>query len=103
MDGREVPKGWEIKPLNDIAVLKTQTIQPKNFADKIWEHYRNPDGEEVPCPHLHTYREGYGYKWAIEVHSDQFPSIQEDSWQTLQDFMQYCNIVVPPDIQRGII
>jgi len=64
--------------------------------------HRNPDGEEVPCPHLHTYREGYGDKWAIEVHSDQFPSIQ-DSWQTLQDFMQYCNIVVPPDIQRGII
>src|SRR3954463_2406653 len=22
--------------------------------------HRNPDGEEIPCPHLHIYREGYG-------------------------------------------
>jgi hypothetical protein len=27
--------------------------------------HRNPDGEEIPCPHLHIYREGYGDKWAI--------------------------------------
>jgi hypothetical protein len=27
--------------------------------------HRNPDGVEVPCPHLHIYREGYGDKWAI--------------------------------------
>jgi len=38
----EIPKGWEIKPLDDIALLKTQTIQPKNFTDKIWEHYSIP-------------------------------------------------------------
>lgn len=24
--------------------------------------HRNPDGEEIPCPHLHVYREGYGDK-----------------------------------------
>lgn len=24
--------------------------------------HRNPDGEEVACPHLHRYREGYGDK-----------------------------------------
>ena len=22
--------------------------------------HRNPDGEEIPCPHLHIYREGFG-------------------------------------------
>jgi len=27
--------------------------------------HRNPDGVEIPCPHLHIYREGYGDKWAI--------------------------------------
>ena len=26
--------------------------------------HRNPDGTEVPCPHLHLYREGFGDKWA---------------------------------------
>jgi hypothetical protein len=24
--------------------------------------HRNPDGAEIPCPHLHLYREGYGDK-----------------------------------------
>jgi hypothetical protein len=24
--------------------------------------HQNPDGEEIPCPHLHIYREGYGDK-----------------------------------------
>lgn len=64
--------------------------------------HRNPDGEEVPSPHLHIYREGYGDKWAVAVPSDAFPHLQ-DPWQTLQDFMQYCNIIDPPDIQRGIL
>ena len=26
--------------------------------------HRNPDGTEIDCPHLHTYREGFGDKWA---------------------------------------
>jgi hypothetical protein len=63
--------------------------------------HRNPDGREVPSPHLHIYQEGYGDKWAFEVPSDKFSHI-EDSWQTLQDFMRFCNIVDPPNIQRGI-
>jgi hypothetical protein len=37
--------------------------------------HRNPDDQEIPCPHLHFYREGYGDKWAIPP---------------------------PPDIQRGL-
>lgn len=63
--------------------------------------HRNPDGREVPSPHLHIYREGYGDKWAFEVPSDQFTEIH-DPWQALQDFMRYCNIIVPPKIQKGI-
>ncbi|ACF15088.1 conserved hypothetical protein [Chloroherpeton thalassium ATCC 35110] len=27
--------------------------------------HTNPDGEDIPCPHLHIYREGFGDKWAI--------------------------------------
>lgn len=63
--------------------------------------HRNPDGEEVGCPHLHVYREGYGDKWAMPVPGDRFP-IMDDLWQTLQDFMTYCNIVEPPNIDRGL-
>ncbi|HEY7442131.1 MAG TPA: hypothetical protein VH701_06920 [Vicinamibacterales bacterium] len=31
--------------------------------DTVYEYgapHRNPDDEEIPCPHLHLYREGYG-------------------------------------------
>lgn len=63
--------------------------------------HRNPDGQEIPSPHLHVYREGYGDKWAAPIPAEYFMNIQ-NLWQTLQDFMKYCNIVEPPNIQRGL-
>ena len=63
--------------------------------------HRNPDGQEIPSPHLHVYREGYGDKWATPIPAQDFTNIQ-NLWQTLQDFMKYCNIVEPPNIQRGL-
>lgn len=63
--------------------------------------HRNPNGEEVPCPHLHLYREGFGDKWAMPLPVDKFPNI-DDLWQTLEDFMTFCNVVVPPAIERGL-
>lgn len=63
--------------------------------------HRNPDGEEIGSPHLHLYRKGFGDKWAFPVPGDRFPKL-DDKWQTLQDFMQYCNIIEPPVIRRGL-
>jgi hypothetical protein len=63
--------------------------------------HRNPDGDEIPSPHLHIYREGYGDKWAMPLPLDQFPDIN-DLWQTLQNFIQFCHIIEPPIIQRGL-
>lgn len=63
--------------------------------------HRNPDGQEVPCPHIHCYREGYGDKWASPLCIAQFGD-PSDLWQTLHDFMRYCNIVQPPRIERGL-
>lgn len=63
--------------------------------------HRNPDGNEIPSPHLHVYREGYGDKWATPIPVERFPNIG-DLWQTLQDFLNYCNIIQPPIIQRGL-
>ncbi len=64
--------------------------------------HRNPDDAEVDCPHLHIYREGFGDKWAIPIPKEKFGST-DDLWQTLQDFMHYCNIIEPPEIQRGLL
>src|SRR5438046_1727577 len=35
--------------------------------------HRNPDGIEIPCPHLHIYREGLGDKWAIPAPVARYP------------------------------
>lgn len=63
--------------------------------------HRNPDGEEIKCPHLHLYKEGFGHKWAIPVPDTFFKHI-DDQWKTLQDFMNFCNIVEKPLINRGL-
>jgi hypothetical protein len=63
--------------------------------------HRNPDDQELPCPHLHVYREGYGDKWATPIPIDQF-SRMSDLYGTLEDFMRFCNITKPPHINRGL-
>ena len=63
--------------------------------------HRNPDDVEVASPHLHIYREGYGDKWAFPVPTEEFPNMG-DLWQTLEDFMRYCNVTEPPFIRKGL-
>jgi len=63
--------------------------------------HRNPDGEELPCPHLHVYREGYGDKWAFPVPTKEYRNL-EDRMQTLEDFMRHRNITEPPIVQQGL-
>ena len=63
--------------------------------------HRNPDDEEISCPHLHIYREGYGDKWAIPPPSDYFLNLLDLS-QTIEDFMRFCNITHPPIFNREI-
>jgi hypothetical protein len=63
--------------------------------------HRNPDDEEIPAPHLHVYREGYGDKWAIPLPADRFPN-PTDVWATFEAFLRFCNITQPPHIERGL-
>jgi hypothetical protein len=63
--------------------------------------HRNPDGEEIRCPHLHLYREGYGDKWAIAAPADRYPDTS-DLFATFQAFMVHCNITDPPRIEKGL-
>ena len=63
--------------------------------------HSNPDGQEVPAPHLHLYREGYGDKWAAPAPADIFADMT-DLFQTLQEFMAYCNVTKQPIIDRGL-
>lgn len=63
--------------------------------------HRNPDDQEIPCPHLHLYKEGFADKWAVPVPADVFTDTN-DRWQILIDFMRFVNITIAPTIQRGL-
>jgi hypothetical protein len=62
--------------------------------------HRNPDGQEIACPHIHFYREGYGDKWAVDA--THMVAACNDNFQVLQWFMARCNIVQPPNFQMGL-
>ena len=64
--------------------------------------HRNPDGQEILAPHLHVYREGFADKWAVPALAYNFGNMA-DPWQTLQDFMRYCNVTDPPNIRRELL
>ena len=63
--------------------------------------HRNPDDHEVPSPHLHLYREGYGDKWAYPVPS-QFADLANPR-RTLDDFLRFCSVTEPPTIRWRLI
>ena len=62
--------------------------------------HRNPDGEEIPCPHLHVYREGYGDKWAILAPPGTYTNTL-DLFATFEVFIQQCN-VTELVVQKGL-
>jgi len=63
--------------------------------------HRNPNDEEIECPHLHVYREGFGDRWAVPLPTERFTDAS-DPWLLLLEFMQFVNVTVPPDVQRGL-
>jgi len=62
----------------------------------------NPDGESIPCPHLHIYKEGFAAKWAYPLPVGKFGDTT-DLVRTLIDFLKYCGVEQVPDIQRSAI
>lgn len=63
--------------------------------------HQNPDSEEIPTPHLHIYREGFGDKWARPLLKELFPNIN-DPFETLIHFMEFCNITKQPKFNKPL-
>ncbi len=63
--------------------------------------HSNPDGQQIPCPHLHVYREGHGDKWAIPAPAEKYPNVR-DLYAALEAFMRHCNVTQPPIIDKGL-
>lgn len=64
--------------------------------------HRNPDGEEIACPHLHVFREGFGDKWAQPLPPQHF-SNRSDARQTFDEFLDFCTVVGKPNVNFGLI
>jgi len=63
--------------------------------------HTNPNGEKIKGTHLHIYREGFADKWAYELPKETFSDLS-DVYQTVVDFMDYCNINRKPNFQRDL-
>ena len=63
--------------------------------------HRNPDGQEIPCPHLHVYREGYSDKWAMPAPVSIYQNVS-DLFSTFEAFMSHCNVKLAPNLQRSL-
>ncbi len=63
--------------------------------------HQNPDGEIIPCPHIHYYKEGYGSKWAVPVPTSVFDNL-DDIFITLDQFMDHCSIMTKPNIPLSL-
>lgn len=61
--------------------------------------HQNPDGEIVPCPHIHIYREGYSDKWAYPL-NDHIITTTSDIAQVLNDYLEYNNVKDIPPISQ---
>jgi MoaA/NifB/PqqE/SkfB family radical SAM enzyme len=62
--------------------------------------HENPDGNVIPCPHLHVYREGFGTKWAYALPGS-FTN-PTNLVNTFIEFLVYCNVKDFPQIQRSL-
>lgn len=61
----------------------------------------NPDGEEIPCNHIHFYTEGFGDRWAYPL-PEEFKNLNT-SREILDKFMDLCNITGKPLISKELL
>jgi|SRR6267154_2586199 len=80
--------------------LRTKLIIILARVDIAGAPHRNPDGEEIPCPHIHIYRQGADDKWAERL--PQNFTDPGNAWQMLEDFMDFCNISKRPIIHKEL-
>jgi hypothetical protein len=61
----------------------------------------NPDGEIVPTPHLHLYKEGLDDGWAEPIPNGDFPTVGSVE-VVLRQFLGFCNVVRVPVFEFGL-
>ncbi|MDN3519623.1 restriction endonuclease subunit S [Aquisalimonas lutea] len=46
----EIPEGWSVGQISDVATLRTRSIKPSDASDEVWEHYSIPAYDEGKYP-----------------------------------------------------
>lgn len=64
--------------------------------------HTNPDGQRIPSPHLHLFREGFDDKWAVPLDPTQFRD-PNDLGQAFVDFCRLCSIELPDAFQEDFV
>lgn len=82
--------------------MRTQTSIVLIRLDLAGTTHRNPDGELIPCPHLHRYKEGFGDRWAMPIPEDLFKQV-DNIIATMYDFADYCHVVQLPQVIGGLL
>lgn len=62
----------------------------------------NPDGADVPCPHIHLYKEGFADKWAYPLPTGVFSNTSKLE-ATFVEFLGYCKVDSIPDTLMALI
>lgn len=60
------------------------------------------NGQEIPCPHLHIYIEGFGEKWAIPANVI-IETNNKDIYEVMLQFFDYCNVKQLPNIKKTLL
>jgi hypothetical protein len=88
--------------LSKVTYQERYIVEPLVRLDVDGPDHMNPDGKIVPCPHLHTYREGFGTRWAEPCPFEIFGNLSNIR-VTLDQFFSYCRVIDPPAVAVGVI
>jgi len=105
-DGREsfmidVNRRGKIKVTKCTYQERYQVVEILLRLDVDGPPHENPDGEVIPCPHLHIYKEGFADKWAYAINTTDFNNTS-DLAMTLVDFLRYCKVRDIPHVRSGL-
>ncbi|MDO5845395.1 MAG: hypothetical protein Q4Q04_00580 [Methanocorpusculum sp.] len=93
-----VPGKIEIITTRNQLRTKNNTVLLR--LDTGTKPHKNPDGQVLQCPHMHVFKEGYGIRYAWPLDTAVFTNC-DDPFQTLQNFMTYCNIQKKTHLTKG--
>ncbi|WP_368975504.1 restriction endonuclease subunit S [Caldifermentibacillus hisashii] len=61
-----IPKGWKVTTLDNIVNISTKSINPQNYAERVFEHYSIPALDNNKTPEIQMGKEIKSNKYLID-------------------------------------